>query len=787
MYKDTLQKVKRFMTETGMLQNCSEIILGVSGGPDSMTMLHILNELRDEFGYRLRVVHVNHGIRGKEALRDQQMVEKICSEWKIPCAVYNYDVPALALSWKMGTEEAGRKVRRIAFEKEKENAVAIPEKVRVALAHNQNDMAETMLHHLARGTGIRGLCSLKPLNGEIIRPLLCLERSEIVNYVEENSIQTVLDSSNMEDDYTRNRIRRHILPLIEQEVNPRAVTHMAEASEIFGQAEAYFTKLAGEMVAGYRKAKDRYVLDHEFFKKETIIQTYVIREILEESVQKFGEVKAVKWLNRKEVLERSYSEMLRNVISIRKGLLAEDFAGKHIALIGTSSVEWIESYLGIITGCTTAVPLDAALPCEELIDLINRSDSEALFLSLKHRPYLEAFLANCPKLQKVWMLQEEVEDVPSGVYSINELRNTGISASVDASCPAAEDIATIIFTSGTTGKSKGVMLTQNNLASNVEAVKISAEPGTAMLSVLPIHHAFCLVMDWLKGFSQGATICINDSLLHMVRNMSIFKPDIMLMVPMMIETIYKRLSAADPQIPKAVLAEKVFGGKLQTIFTGGAHLDPYYIDRFAEYGVQILEGYGMSECSPVISNNTPENHKPGSIGRPLENVEIRFENGEILVKGTSVMKGYYQMPDETAETLKDGWLHTGDKGYMDEDGYLFINGRVKNLIILSNGENISPEEIENKLALNPLVGEVIVTGEDNGLTARIYPEQAVVEAKALDTEMIRSQLQEFLDEYNKNQPTYRRITGLVIRKNPFIRSTTKKIRRQDVLIDEPQA
>ena len=389
----------------------------------------------------------------------------------------------------------------------------------------------------------------------------------------------------------------------------------------------------------------------------------LIRDILEESVQKFGEVKAVKWLNRKEVLERSYSEILRNVISTRKGLLAEDFAGKHIALIGTSSVEWIESYLGIITGCITAVPLDAALPCEELIDLINRSDSEALFLSPKHRPYLEAFLANCPKLQKVWMLQEEVEDVPSGVYSINELRNTGINASADVSCPSAEDIATIIFTSGTTGKSKGVMLTQNNLASNVEAVKISAEPGTAMLSVLPIHHAFCLVMDWLKGFSQGATICINDSLLHMVRNMSIFKPDIMLMVPMMIETIYKRLAAADPQIPKEVLAEKVFGGKLQTIFTGGAHLDPYYIDRFAEYGVQILEGYGMSECSPVISNNTPENHKPGSIGRPLENMEIRFENGEILVKGTSVMKGYYQMPDETAETLKDGWLHTGDKGY----------------------------------------------------------------------------------------------------------------------------
>ena len=158
----------------------------------------------------------------------------------------------------------------------------------------------------------------------------------------------------------------------------------------------------------------------------------LIRNILEESVQKFGEVKAVKWLNRKEVLEKSYSEMMKNVISTRKGLLAEGFGGKHIALIGTSSVEWIESYLGIITGCATAVPLDAALPCEELIDLINRSDSEALFLSPKHRPYLEAFLANCPRLQKVWMLQEDVEDLPSGVYSINELRDMGKSAAEDA-------------------------------------------------------------------------------------------------------------------------------------------------------------------------------------------------------------------------------------------------------------------------------------------------------------------------------------------------------------------
>lgn len=510
----------------------------------------------------------------------------------------------------------------------------------------------------------------------------------------------------------------------------------------------------------------------------------LIRDILENSVEKFAEIKAVKWLQKKEILERSYKELMENVVAVRKGLLAEGFQGKHIALIGNSSVEWMESYLGVITGSAVAVPLDAGLPGEDLIDLINRSDSEGLFLSPKGIALLDAILASCPKLRKIWLLQEEeTEAANEKVASLADLKRA--AGSSDAKRPNPEDVATIIFTSGTTGKSKGVMLTQDNLATNVEYVRYTAEPGTPMLSVLPIHHAFCLVMDWLKGFSLGATICINDSLLHMVKNMSVFKPQVILMVPMMVETIYKRLSAADPSIPKLALAANVFGGNLKIIFTGGAHLDPFYIDKFAEYGVNIYEGYGMSECSPVISSNMPGDNKPGSIGRPLENAEIAFDNGEILVKGSSVMKGYYQMPEETAETLKDGWLHTGDKGYLDEDGFLFINGRVKNLIILSNGENISPEEIENKLALGALVGEVIVTGENNGLTARIYPDMDVVQAKGLGEAEIQAGLQAFLDEYNKNQPTYRQITGLIIRKNPFIRSSTKKIKRQEAMIDEP--
>jgi long-chain acyl-CoA synthetase len=436
-----------------------------------------------------------------------------------------------------------------------------------------------------------------------------------------------------------------------------------------------------------------------------------------------------------------------------------------------------------------AVPLDANLPGEDLMDLLNRSHAQGLFLSAKNLGLLDGILKNCPELRKIWVLSEAAESISDEkVSTFAKLLAAGEESSVQDSMdemPTSDDIATIIFTSGTTGKSKGVMLTQENLASNVLAVDYDMEPGSNVLSVLPIHHAFCLVMDWLKGFSLGATLCINDSLLHLMRNIKIFQPHIMLMVPMMIETIYKRLSVADASIPKELLAKEVFGENLNIIFVGGAHLDPFYIEQFAAYGIDIFEGYGMSECSPVISSNLPRLHKAGSIGKPLANVELSFENGEILVRGSSVMKGYYEMPEETEETLRDGWLHTGDKGYLDEDGFLFINGRVKNLIILSNGENISPEELENKLALHPLVGEVVITGELNGLTARIYPDADVVEAKSLSADAVSASLRAFLDEFNKTQPTYRQITGLVIRKYPFARNSTKKIKRQEAKNDIP--
>ena len=485
-----------------------------------------------------------------------------------------------------------------------------------------------------------------------------------------------------------------------------------------------------------------------------------IRSIWDETIEQYSDLTAFRWLVKREIQEKTYGEVNELVKKVRTELEENDFVGAHIALIGGSSPEWVEAYLGIVTGVNVAVPLDASLPDEELIELLNRSDSVALFLAPAKEALKEKVIAECHKIKKIYMLTDEVL---SGFDD------------VDYDVPGAfeYEIATIIYTSGTTGKSKGVMLTQENLSENVRSVEYSAAPGCVVLSVLPIHHAYCLVMDYLKTMSLGCTICINDSFMHMVRNMGIFKPEVMLMVPLMIETIYKKVSALGDK------AKEVFGGNLRTIFTGGAHLDPFYIDKFDEYGVTILEGYGMSECSPVITSNSPEDHRKGSIGRPLKNVEISFKDGEILVRGSSVMKGYYKMPQETAAALEDGWLHTGDKGYLDEDGYLFINGRVKNLIIMSNGENVSPEEIENKLALNPLIAEVIVTGENNGLTARVYPDLDEAEKRNLSSEELEKAIWEFIGEYNNSQPTYRYVTALVVRKTPFIRNSTGKIKRQE--------
>lgn len=276
-------KVLEFVKAENMFKDVCAVSAGVSGGGDSVAMLDLLIRLREEYGFILRAVHVNHGIRGESALRDQRLVQEICDQKGIPCAVYSYDVPALAKQRGTGLEETGRAVRQDAFRREREKLAAAAGKGRTvtAAAHNKNDLAETMLHHLARGTGLRGLSSLKPSDGELIRPVLCLERREIDEYLQERSLPYATDETNLDDEYTRNRIRHHILPVMEREINEKTVSHMAETSRLVGMAEEFISACGKELLKSVKKENGAFCFPREFFQKEKILQSYAVKEAME--------------------------------------------------------------------------------------------------------------------------------------------------------------------------------------------------------------------------------------------------------------------------------------------------------------------------------------------------------------------------------------------------------------------------------------------------------------------------------------------------------------------------
>lgn len=282
MQEQIYGKVRAYVKKNQILEGCVLVVAGISGGGDSMAMLDILQRLSGEYGFALRAVHVNHGIRGEEAFRDQRFVEEACRLRNIPCSVYFYSVPQLAAKWKSGLEEAGRRVRQEAFFSELGKwQEGQQKKSRIALAHNKNDLAETMLHHLCRGSGLRGLAPMEPEKKHIIRPVLCLERREIDQYRKERKLSCVLDSTNLEDEYTRNRIRHHILPVLEKEINERAVSHMAETAELLGQAEMFLAEQGRQLADACRTQNGSYLFGDFFLEKPEILQKYAVREAME--------------------------------------------------------------------------------------------------------------------------------------------------------------------------------------------------------------------------------------------------------------------------------------------------------------------------------------------------------------------------------------------------------------------------------------------------------------------------------------------------------------------------
>lgn len=496
-----------------------------------------------------------------------------------------------------------------------------------------------------------------------------------------------------------------------------------------------------------------------------------IREILVQAEQKYGAEDAIRYKIGKDTTEaKSYTDLKKDSESFSRVLEALGVQGGHAAVTGMTSYPWLVTYLGTVNSGTVCVPLDVSLPMEEMCELIDRADASVLVVDEIRRDVMLAAKAKCPKLKYIISMQKETADEEA--LSFRQLLKEHEGAFSHE--PKPEDLATIMFTSGTTGKSKGVMLTHRNLAENATCLDMKFPERTVILSVLPIHHAYCLSMDILKGLSLGSIICINDSLIRMAKNIKLFKPNVILMVPLMIETMAKKLQEA-AGLPPEIVKREVFGEQFHTICSGGAYLPPAMLDLFGKYGITILQGYGMTECAPVISTTVSWNVRKGSVGQLIPNCEAKVVDEELWVRGSSVMQGYYQMPKETEETLVDGWLRTGDLGYVDDEGFVYLTGRRKNLIITKNGENVSPEELENRLSEAPIVQEVLVRESEGVIEAEIFPDAEYVEKKEIKD--VQAALQELIDDWNKGAPAYKKIYRLKVRDTEFAKTPSKKIKR----------
>lgn len=501
-------------------------------------------------------------------------------------------------------------------------------------------------------------------------------------------------------------------------------------------------------------------------------QISTMKGIVDYAAKQYGGSPAIRYKERKEIVTKTYIDIQRDSQSFSRALEALGMLGKHVAVIGPTTYEWIISYFGTANSGGVIVPIDAALKGDEVCELLDRADISVLVYDSLRKDVAAMAKEKCPKLKYMVCMQskESTEDILSLSRLCMEYEG-GFSYELDP-----DKMCAILFTSGTTGKSKGVMLTHRNLTDNAVCLDMKIPAGTVSMTLLPIHHAYCFTMDILKGIFIGIVICINDSIMHVSKNMKLFKPDIMLLVPMVIESVYKKLKESTGILPKKMVAKAAFGGNLKTICSGGAYLPPEMAEAFADYGITILQGYGMTECSPLISTNLAWESKLGSVGKLIPNCEAKTVDGEIWVRGSSVMLGYYNMPKETEETLKDGWLCTGDLGYIDEDSFVFITGRKKNLIILKNGENVSPEELENEISKDPLVKEIVVRDKNAVIEAEIFPDLEYAQKKRMKD--VPARLQEIIDGFNKGMPSYKKIHGLSIREEEFEKTPSKKIKRQ---------
>ena len=516
----------------------------------------------------------------------------------------------------------------------------------------------------------------------------------------------------------------------------------------------------------------------------------------------------------------TYEQMRCDIRHMGTEELAMGLRDAHVALIGESSYFWVCSYFSLMSVSAVTIPLDKEMPLLDMAATLIRAETTALFCSPAIEEKVAQLLPLVPSIKTVvYMTDEALEGkttladlITAGKEKYEGGDNSFYENEIDP-----DALASIVFTSGTTGKGKGVMLSQKNICSDMTQGMYNFAITQKTMMVLPPHHTYGSTVNFVGHFAQGATVYMSAGIKYILKELNDFKPTHLILVPLFVETFYKRIWATAERQGKADLLRKMmkvsngmrkvgidmrrklfksvlsaFGGELEMIICGGASLNQDIINTFDAIGITILNGYGITECAPLVSCNRNKLQKKNSVGTPIIGEQIKIANpdengeGEICVKGPNVMMGYYKDPEATAEVFdEEGYFKTGDYGYVDEEGWIYITGRMKNLIIFSNGKNVYPEEIEMEISRVRGVNEVVVYAgeskkhpEKEVIVAEIYPDKDMLAADGVTD--LKKYFNDQMKIVNSRMVGYKAVGLVKIRNEEFIKNTSRKITRFNI-------
>ncbi len=567
--------------------------------------------------------------------------------------------------------------------------------------------------------------------------------------------------------------------------------------------------------------------DHPLFETRTIVS---LQHMIKQSTEQFGNRKALVDLNKTPIPEVTYKQLLEKVRIFGSALHKLGLKERsHIAVIGENRVQWCIAYLAAACYNYVVVPVDRNLSKTEVLNVIHESDARAIVFSGAVSAHFETAHNSLKKVK--YYIHMDLGKREGDFHSMTELMD-GVDASKIRPMPEInpEEMGIIVFTSGSLGRAKGVMLSQKNIVANLMGMvqMIRLYPEDRFLSVLPIHHTYECTCGFLCPLYKGCSVYYSRSLKTIPDDLQRSKATILLGVPLLFEKMFrnikkgirekavtrvlvppmiglaktlKTLGMKNPEKKLFGTLHRKFGGHIRLFIAGGAAPDPEIAAGLRSFGFMFVQGYGLTETAPILALNRIVAFKDEAAGLPLPGVQIKIMDpgtdgvGEVIAKGDNVMPGYYKNEQATRETFtEDGWYRTGDLGYIDDDGFLHISGRKKNVIIAANGKNVYPEELEDILNRSPYIQESMVYGEaTNGYTEKIAV-QVVVDGEALiaraeskkkeiTDEWIREVIKKEVDKANKQVPSFKRIQNVIVRENEFEKTTTKKIKRYTVSKD----